>query len=305
MKSVHAINHLTLLLGTDIIEKIIGDSIVDETDAYEDSGQVVKVQRAESFEWARLRLLDTKIVDELLSPSEVKAVTAHLRMNYAETVKLLTDSQLTRLVSTTPVTTLEKAKQLVGEELPKDLLYEKGKPSDVCTLILSGKVTILVGAENFRSDLTAWSVLGKTALERAEFTPDFTAFVSDGPCRCITFRYTSFVAAVDASAIERNAAETKLAKFETKFAVANEAGGMSEGGSTASSDAPNRRERLLAKLFKKEGIENAIANELNTDTRERVVRFDNGESSHVDEMQDKDENEDTGNSSDSSSPKDS
>eukprot|EP00980_Cylindrotheca_fusiformis_P006542 scaffold1384_cov116-Cylindrotheca_fusiformis.AAC.20 len=238
-----------LITLEDIIERIIGDSIVDETDAFIDNSQKIKVERAESFEWARLRLLDSKIIDGTLSESEVQAVTAHLRVNYAPTVSLLTDFQLRRLVASTPVTQLNAAERTVGKELPDDLLYEKDKPSDECLLILSGKVTILVGSENFRSELSAWSVLGKAALENSNFTPDFTAYVSDGPCKCLRFRHKEFVEAVDASAIERQIPHGSVIPPPEELSVATSGGG--DAVSVGSSEAPNRREKLIAKIFKK------------------------------------------------------
>lgn len=269
----------SLGLSIDIIEKIIGDSIVDETDEYVDSKREVKVDRGESFEWARLRLLDTKIVDELLSPSEVNAVTAHFRVNFSTTVELLTDNQLSRLIATTPVATLETAKRKVGQALPEDLLYKKGAPSDTCTLILSGKVTVLVGNEDFRSDCSSWSVLGKSALELAEFSPDFTAFVSDGPCRCLQITHSAFVSAVDASAIERTAVENKIHHKPPSSVASNE--GTGDTPSVGSSELPNRREKLLAKLFKQESIDNPIADELNIDLKAPVVRFKENETGEV------------------------
>ena len=63
----------------DIIEVILGDEIVDETDVFVDEQHSARVDRVADFDWARLRLLDAKIVDETLSTEEVKAVSAHLR----------------------------------------------------------------------------------------------------------------------------------------------------------------------------------------------------------------------------------
>jgi hypothetical protein len=188
---------------TDIIEKIIGDEIVDETDAFVDNTQMTKVDRGESFEWARLRLLDAKIVDQMLTFEEAKAVRAHFRLNYEESVKLLTDGQLERLVAETPVTVLSKAKRELGKDLPDDLLYHMGKQSDFCTLILSGRVTIFVGSDNFRSEVSSWTLLGVAALADPSYKADFTAYVSDAPCRCLHFSYARFSDAVEASALER------------------------------------------------------------------------------------------------------
>eukprot|EP00339_Tiarina_fusa_P013314 CAMPEP_0117028916 /NCGR_PEP_ID=MMETSP0472-20121206/20986_1 /TAXON_ID=693140 ORGANISM="Tiarina fusus, Strain LIS" /NCGR_SAMPLE_ID=MMETSP0472 /ASSEMBLY_ACC=CAM_ASM_000603 /LENGTH=724 /DNA_ID=CAMNT_0004736543 /DNA_START=141 /DNA_END=2315 /DNA_ORIENTATION=+ len=237
----------------DIIEKILGDSIVDETDAFMDNSQKIKVERAESFEWARLRLLDAKIVDELLSPSEVQAVTAHFRVNYASAFKLLTDTQLNRLVATTPVLRLPTAEQKVGEEFPTDLLYKKGVKSDVCTLILGGKVTITVGEENFRSELSSWSVLGRTALEHVSFSPDFSAFVSDGPCRCLQIKHKDFAEALDASTVERRLIESKAGLESVALPRTSESESLVENASSTSIEGiSNRREKLFARIFTKD-----------------------------------------------------
>lgn len=187
----------------DIIEVILGDEIVDETDAFVDQTHSIKVNRMEDFDWGRLRLLDTKIVDEVLSHDEVKAVTAHLRTNHSSAVSLLSDKQLFRLVAETSVTELPTAEQNVGQDMPTDLMYQKGVPTDVCTLILSGKVTVLAGEDNFRSDVSSWSVLAASAITSSTYAPDFSAFVSNGPCRCLRFTRDLFTAAVDASALEK------------------------------------------------------------------------------------------------------
>eukprot|EP00537_Pseudo-nitzschia_pungens_P002065 CAMPEP_0172358712 /NCGR_PEP_ID=MMETSP1060-20121228/3006_1 /TAXON_ID=37318 /ORGANISM="Pseudo-nitzschia pungens, Strain cf. cingulata" /LENGTH=742 /DNA_ID=CAMNT_0013080045 /DNA_START=442 /DNA_END=2670 /DNA_ORIENTATION=- len=231
----------------DIVERIIGDSIVDETDAFADSDQRVRVERGDTFEWARLRLLDTKIVDEMLSPGEISAVTAHLKTNHGKTFKSLTDSQLTRLVSRTPVTTFSTATQDLAKDLPDELLYEKNVPSDTFTLILSGKVTILVGSENFRSELSSWSVIGSNALEDSNWVPDYSAFVSDGPCRCIQIHRTDFFESSDSSVFERRVAENKI-RPALSVTSSNDADARSSS-SLRDVTAPNRRKVLLTRLF--------------------------------------------------------
>jgi len=188
----------------DIIEIILGDEIVDETDAFTDRTHSAKVDRsAADFDWARLRLLDAKLVEKTLADEEVRAVTAHLRTNYSDAVKLLSDRQLARLVAETPVTELQEAERDVSDDLPMDLLYEKGAPSDSCTLILGGKVTVLAGSDNFRADVSSWTVLAPNALTDPTFRPDFTAYVSSGPCRALRIRRGAFAEAVDVSAVER------------------------------------------------------------------------------------------------------
>ena len=187
----------------DIIEVILGDEIVDETDVFVDEQHSARVDRVADFDWARLRLLDAKIVDETLSTEEVKAVSAHLRTNHPSAVELLSDRQLTRMVAETAVTELPAAEQELGVDLPADLLYEKGTSADSCTLILGGKVTVLSGQDNFRSDVSSWSVLAATALADATYQPDFSAYVSSGPCRCLKFSRERFMTAADVSVAEK------------------------------------------------------------------------------------------------------
>lgn len=182
----------------------LGHEIVDETDAFLDGTHSVRLDRADAFKFARLRLLDSNILEERLPIEETRAVTAHLLKNYDSVVSLLTENQLQHLVAETPVTVLPTAKEELGAKLPVDLLYTKDVPDDVCTMILSGKVTVLVGVDEFRSDVSSWSLLGAGALDTANYTPDFSAFVSSGPCRCLRINRSRFASAVDASAFERS-----------------------------------------------------------------------------------------------------
>lgn len=201
----------------DIIEEILGEEIVDETDTFRDNMHSVKVNRSEQFKWARLRLLDSKIVDETLSLDEVKAVAAHLSKNYPEMWQLITEKQLHRLISETNVILLPAAVQEFGQDLPEDLLYEKGAPSDTCTLILAGKVTVLAGSENFRSDVSSWCLMGGGALADPYYKADFSAFVSSGPCRCLRFTRARFSAAVDASSLEKRSKGSRVDVVSNAF----------------------------------------------------------------------------------------
>jgi hypothetical protein len=110
----------------------LGDNIIDQTDVHVDSEHTTLVDRgSKAFEFARLKLLNTNIVNEMLSANEVGVITALLQTNKkTECFKSLTETQLTRLIATTPVTTFETAIQDSYEEdkVPKEVLYEKGAP---------------------------------------------------------------------------------------------------------------------------------------------------------------------------------
>lgn len=217
----------------DIIEEILGAEIVDETDAFLDGSHSVRLDRADALKFARLRLLDRKLVDERLSVDEARAVTAHLWKNFPQLVLLLTEHQLHRLVAETTISVLPTAEHDIGEDLPSDLLYEKGKATDFCTLILAGKVTALVGSDQFRSDVSSWALLAPGALEDSNYTPDFTAFVSSGPCRCIQISRARYAAAVDASAYERtqhNHTELSHGDVDGGFAEASSGVGFASPG---------------------------------------------------------------------------
>eukprot|EP00547_Thalassionema_nitzschioides_P001516 CAMPEP_0194207484 /NCGR_PEP_ID=MMETSP0156-20130528/6212_1 /TAXON_ID=33649 /ORGANISM="Thalassionema nitzschioides, Strain L26-B" /LENGTH=517 /DNA_ID=CAMNT_0038934257 /DNA_START=413 /DNA_END=1963 /DNA_ORIENTATION=+ len=162
----------------DIIEEILGDEIVDETDA-------VTLEKERDFDWGRLRLLDANFVEQYLSEEEGKAVMAHLQTNYAHVFEKLDTDQLSRLIAETQVETLEAAELQIGQDLPDDLLYEQGVATEICTLILGGKVTVLAGKDKFKSDVSSWSVLGGQVFTTDLYQPDFSAYVSNGPCRCL------------------------------------------------------------------------------------------------------------------------
>lgn len=230
----------------DIIEEIIGVEIVDETDEFVDGTHSVPVDRGETFKWASLRLLDAKIVDETLSYDETQAVMAHLLRNYEDVVSLLTEHQLEHLISTTPVSVLPTAAEELGKALPDDLLYEKGKPNDTCTLILSGKVRVLAGSDNFRTDVSSWSVLASKSLVDNAYEPDFTAYVSNGPCRCLRLTRARFWAAIDASTLERQAPAPIHTSGTTSPVIS--VGRKDSAMSTSGRSGKSRKEKLITAL---------------------------------------------------------
>jgi len=232
----------------DIIEIILGEEIVDETDELvdvNDPDSVVRrpdmgdyiegaLERSEdshlvgggasdigssrAIDWeARLRLLDERLVDEHLSSDEVRAVAAHLKTNYSRAVELISDRQLKEALSSVPVTEISPASTCAtddggdGSGVPTDsseLIYERGVPTEFCTVVLSGKIMVMSGADKFRSDVSNWGVLASRALTDPSYVPDFSAWIvpnqnSSGGCRCVKLDRMSYGHAVDNTALEK------------------------------------------------------------------------------------------------------
>ncbi len=256
----------------DIIEIILGDDIIDETDAHVDDAEALESahprndegvyiggfiekgvgKRAVDWE-SRLRLLDERLVDKHLSSDEVFAVAAHLKTNYSKAFLLISDTQLRELLSLVPVTELSPASSCTtisgGDEssgMPIDsaeLIYKRGASADFCTVVLSGKIMVMSGADRFKSDVSSWGVLASRALSDPGYVPDFSAWVppsqnTSGGCRCIKLDRKSFWDAVDNTALERtdhkdglspHASETHVGIIKMPHIVPS---GMSEGGET-------------------------------------------------------------------------
>merc|ERR1712194_734397 len=106
-------------------------------------------------------------------------------------------------------------------------------------------------------------VLGTKALADKQWVPDYSAFVSDGPCRCLQIRRSAFVEAADASVFERRIAESNPARnharsstyyWTTEIQSVTSSNDAFEDARSMSSSmdgkAHNRRKDVLARLFK-------------------------------------------------------
>jgi len=79
------------------------------------------------------------------------------------------------------------------------MLYRRGKHSNTCTLILSGKIGIYAGKDEFPSELGAWSTLAGDALllDDAAYLPDFSAFVASDAVRMLHLTRGDYLQALE------------------------------------------------------------------------------------------------------------
>eukprot|EP00602_Paraphysomonas_sp_CaronLab_P000396 CAMPEP_0185032998 /NCGR_PEP_ID=MMETSP1103-20130426/21585_1 /TAXON_ID=36769 /ORGANISM="Paraphysomonas bandaiensis, Strain Caron Lab Isolate" /LENGTH=635 /DNA_ID=CAMNT_0027569117 /DNA_START=55 /DNA_END=1959 /DNA_ORIENTATION=- len=178
----------------DIIEEILGEEIEDETDDVDAAGP------ARDRELARLIMLTGKVAQEKLEVEETQAVASHLLTNVPQ-LKSIFESNTGRpapsiedvqtMVTKCKVMQLKRqsTNDMIAMSAPanEDILFKRGKMSKACALILSGKITVLAGKDEFHSELGPWSIVGADAVKLPEGTylPDFTAFVSSETVRCL------------------------------------------------------------------------------------------------------------------------
>lgn len=169
----------------DIIEKILGKDIEDETDEIEGHNR----DRDRDIDLARQRILNPHLLEceKHLSSDEVLAVATHLHANVPQVSRLAGESmaEVKALVAASLVVEHKRVAKDDRSLESEDSLYKKGKPSNSCILILAGKVVVLAGKDAFRVELGPWATLGQDALgmDSDTYIPDFSCFVVSADCK--------------------------------------------------------------------------------------------------------------------------
>jgi hypothetical protein len=147
-------------------------------------------------ELARLIMLTGKVTQEHLSVDEIQAISSHLKTNVPQLQPVfapptITSSAIQDMVARCKVIELHRVStnDMVNSHAPvhDDILFKRGKLANACCLILSGKVAVLAGKDEFYSELGAWSIVGSDAVKLPENTyqPDFSAYVASDSVRCL------------------------------------------------------------------------------------------------------------------------
>ena len=127
----------------DIIEEILGDEIIDETDQFVDVDHHVPVEGRGKFDFTKLRRLDSAVVDATLSEDEVGAVTTHLVATLAKSGAAPPRQDLEALVRQAAVVDHKRRSKGGDHAEPDaaDVIYARGREANFATLVPSRAVT--------------------------------------------------------------------------------------------------------------------------------------------------------------------
>lgn len=115
-----------------------------------------KVKKNRDVEMANLQMLNHTIHGtKNLSPEEITTITSYLRVSVPEIVSATADdaAKIEQMVRDSLVVEAKRSAADSKSFLPQDQIYKRGKVSDTVTLILNGKVQLLVGHDEFGGSL--------------------------------------------------------------------------------------------------------------------------------------------------------
>ena len=164
----------------DIVEEIIQGEIMDETDLHVEH---LKKKRS------KFRLLNAQAKESVLSPEEVKALASHLLLN----IPIFRDSS--NILDKDCLRWILHQSEVVVVEDPNFKIYEKGKAADFTLIVLTGRLEIQSGEDEYRKDAGSLSVVAPEAIFHDTYVPDFTATLASEKCRMVVMNRSMLQAA--------------------------------------------------------------------------------------------------------------
>lgn len=197
----------------DVIEEVLNDEIVDESDRYRDNTHIQALTYRSSLHNHSefLKLFGHHLEDKSKPTSEeTTSISAFLRSILTEFSKLQDGVLIELIQGSSIVDTVNRSSdqedKTTGKDqlctltndgqIPSHFIYKFGQPSSFFILVLQGRIQIEAGHEKFASEVGPLGFLGTLALTQEKYIPDFNAFALNG-CRILKIENKDYLKAIE------------------------------------------------------------------------------------------------------------